>query len=85
MAKWKNILKKINNKLGETMDINKWKSVAVKKETHTMLTALCTMKERNPARMISKLVNDYVEFQAKKAKKPIDAFKKELLSKNANK
>jgi hypothetical protein len=51
------------------MDINKWKSVAVKKETHTMLTALCTMKERNPARMISKLVNDYVEFQAKKAKK----------------
>jgi hypothetical protein len=43
------------------------------------------MKERNPARMISKLVNDYVEFQAKKAKKPIDAFKKELLSKNGNK
>ena len=69
------------------MDINKWKSVAVKKETHTMLTALCTMKERNPARMISKLVNDYVVFQAKKAKKakkPIETFKKELLHKNAN-
>jgi len=66
------------------MDINKWKSVAVKKETHTMLTALCTMKERNPARMISKLVNDYVVFQAKKAKKPIETFKKELLQNNAN-
>jgi|TARA_B110000503_G_scaffold98915_1_gene148115 hypothetical protein len=64
------------------MDINKWKSVAVKKETHTMLTALCTMKERNPARMISKLVNDYVEFQAKKAKKTVDSFKKELLQKS---
>ena len=67
------------------MDINKWKSVAVKKETHTMLTALCTMKERNPARMISKLVNDYVEFQAKKAGKPIEKFKQELLSKNGHK
>tara|TARA_R110002126_G_scaffold282312_1_gene430612 strand:+ start:229 stop:447 length:219 start_codon:yes stop_codon:yes gene_type:complete len=48
------------------MDINKWKSVAVKKETHTNLTALCNEKERNPARMISKLVNDYITFQAKK-------------------
>jgi|TARA_R110000803_G_scaffold75790_1_gene140158 1-aminocyclopropane-1-carboxylate deaminase/D-cysteine desulfhydrase-like pyridoxal-dependent ACC family enzyme len=48
------------------MDINKWKSVAVKKETHTNLTALCNEKERNPARMISKLVNDYITFQAEK-------------------
>ena len=64
------------------MDINKWKSVAVKKETHTMLTALCTIKEINPARMISKLVNDYIEFQAKKAKKTVDSFKKELLQKS---
>ncbi len=64
------------------MDINKWKSVAVKKETHTMLTALCTMKERNPARMISKLVNDYVGVQAKKARKTLDSFKKELLQKS---
>ena len=64
------------------MDINKWKSVAVKKETHTMLTALCTIKERNPARMISKLVNDYIEIQAKKAKKTVDSFKKELLQKS---
>jgi hypothetical protein len=27
------------------MDINKWKSVAVTKETHTLLTALCNEKE----------------------------------------
>jgi len=63
------------------MDINKWKSVAVKKETHTMLTALCTMKERNPARMISKLVNDYVGVQAKKARKTVDSFKKRTVAK----
>lgn len=66
------------------MDITKWKSVAVKKETHTLLTALCTLKERNPARMISKLVNDYVEYQAKKHKKSLELYKKELLSKSKN-
>jgi hypothetical protein len=66
------------------MDINKWKSVAVKKETHTLLTALCTIKERNPARMISKLVNDYVGYQAKKNKKSIEVYKKELLKKGLN-
>ena len=63
------------------MDINKWKSVAGKKETHTLLTALCTVKERNPARMISKLVNDYVEFQAKKNKQSLEAYKKDIFHK----
>jgi hypothetical protein len=62
------------------MDINKWKSVAVKKETHTLLQALCTETERNPARMISKLVNDYVEYQASKKKMTADAYKKKLLN-----
>jgi len=66
------------------MDINKWKSVAVKKETHTLLTALCTIKERNPARMISKLVNDYIEFQAKKELKSVEAYRKELIKKGLN-
>jgi hypothetical protein len=28
------------------MDINKWKSVAVTKETHTLLTALCNEKRK---------------------------------------
>lgn len=66
------------------MDINKWKSVAVKKETHTLLTALCTIKERNPARMISKLVNDYVEILAKKHKRSLEAYRKELLKKGSD-
>jgi hypothetical protein len=66
------------------MDINKWKSVAVKKETHTLLTALCTIKERNPARMISKLVNDYVEILAKKNKRSLDVYRKELLKKGSD-
>jgi len=75
------------------MDINKWKSVAVKKDTHTLLTALCNEKERNPARMISKLVKDYAEFQAKKKNISVDKYISNLLKqqvvqtlqKNANK
>ena len=61
------------------MDINKWKSVAVKKDTHTLLTALCNEKERNPARMISKLVKDYAEIQAKKKNIPVDKYISNLL------
>jgi hypothetical protein len=67
------------------MDINKWKSVAVKKDTHTLLTALCDEKERNPARMISKLVKDYAVFQAKKKNMPVDKYIATLLKKNAHK
>jgi|TARA_R100001460_G_scaffold61553_1_gene101637 hypothetical protein len=67
------------------MDINKWKSVAVKKDTHTLLTALCNEKERNPARMISKLVKDYAEFQAKKKNISVDKYISTLLKKNASK
>jgi hypothetical protein len=70
------------------MDINKWKSVAVKKETHTNLTALCNEKERNPARMISKLVNDYITFQAEKKGISKDKYMNQLISKmkkNGNK
>ena len=62
------------------MDINKWKSVAVRKDTHTILIALCNETERNPARMISKLVNDYVTYQAEKKKMSKEAYTKKLLN-----
>jgi hypothetical protein len=48
------------------MDIDKFKSVAVRKPDYELLRGLCNEKFRSPASMISKLVNDYVEFQAKK-------------------
>lgn len=63
------------------MDITKWKSVAVAKDTHTLLTALCNEKERNPARMISKLVKDYTEYQAKKKGMTVEKYTTLLLSK----
>ena len=62
------------------MDVNKWKSVAVRKDTHTILIALCNETERNPARMISKLVNDYVTYQAEKKKMSKEAYTKKLLN-----
>lgn len=61
------------------MDITKWKSVAVAKETHTLLKGLCNEKERNPARMISKLVKDYIEYQAKKKGVSMEKYKSNLL------
>jgi hypothetical protein len=66
------------------MDTNKWKSVAVTKETHTLLTALCNEKERNPARMINKLVKDYTEYQAKKKGLSVEKYKSNLLAKFKN-
>ena len=50
------------------MDINKFKSVAVRKPDYQLLQGLCTEKFRSPASMISKLVNEYVEYQAGKNK-----------------
>jgi len=64
------------------MDITKWKSVAVKKSDYDLLKAICDKKYRAPAAMISKFVNDYCEFQAKKLNLTIEAFKKKLLNGN---
>jgi hypothetical protein len=62
------------------MDINKWKSVAVRIQDYNILKAISKNKFRAPASMISKLVDDYVEFQAKKMKVSKDAFVKKLLN-----
>ena len=48
------------------MDISKWKSVAVKIEDYKLLKGMCKEKFRAPAGMISKLVDDYIKFRAKK-------------------
>jgi len=61
------------------MDINKFKSVAVRIGDYNLLQGLCNKKFRSPASMISKLVREYVEFQAKKNNKSIDKYIKEDL------
>jgi len=61
------------------MDINKFKSVAVRKPDYDILQGLCNQKFRSPASMISKLVNEYVEYQATKKKMSVKKYKEEIL------
>lgn len=62
------------------MDINKFKSVAVRKPDYDLLQGLCNAKFRSPASMISKLVNEYVEFQAEKNNMTVGTYKQKILT-----
>ena len=62
------------------MDINKWKSVAVRIDDYKILQAISKNKFRAPASMISKLVDDYVGFQANKAKVSKEVYVKKLIN-----
>ena len=66
------------------MDINKFKSVAVRKADYDILQGLCNQKFRSPASMISKLVNEYVEYQALKNKMTITEYKELILKMETN-
>jgi len=66
------------------MDIDKFKSVAVRKPDYELLKGLCNEKFRSPASMISKLVNEYVEYQAKKKNLSTDKYIKEVLNVQSN-
>ena len=66
------------------MDIDKFKSVAVRKPDYELLKGLCNEKFRSPASMISKLVNDYVEYQAKKKNISLEKYVKEVLNVQSN-
>jgi hypothetical protein len=63
-----------------TMDINKWKSVAVKIDDYKLLKGMCKEKFRAPAGMISKLVHDYCKFVAKKEGTTVEAIKKKYIN-----
>lgn len=66
------------------MDIDKFKSVAVRKPDYELLKGLCNEKFRSPASMISKLVNEYVVYQAKKKNLSTDKYIKEVLNVQSN-
>lgn len=63
------------------MDIEKWKSVAVDKESYYVLTALGKIDFRSTGFMISKLVKDHVDRLAKKQKKSVSTIWRELREK----
>ena len=58
--------------------ITKWKSVAVKIEDYRLLKGMCKEKFRAPAGMISKLVDDYIKFRAKKDGISVEVYRKKL-------
>tara|TARA_R100000388_G_C7140696_1_gene109818 strand:+ start:370 stop:591 length:222 start_codon:yes stop_codon:yes gene_type:complete len=62
------------------MDINKWKSVAIKKYDYDLLKGLCKDKFRAPGAMISKILSDYVDHQARKLRIPNAAYRTKLLN-----
>jgi len=62
------------------MDTKKWRSVAVKIDTYNIIKALCDKKYRAPAAFITKLVDEYVNFQATKNKQTIEVYIKNLLN-----
>tara|TARA_R110000822_G_scaffold131397_1_gene268377 strand:- start:617 stop:844 length:228 start_codon:yes stop_codon:yes gene_type:complete len=66
------------------MDVDKWKSVAVKKQDYTLLKAICKDKYRAPGAMISKLINNHIEYEAKKNKTTVENVKKKLLNGDSN-
>ncbi len=66
------------------MDTTRWKSVAVRAEDYFLLKGLCKEKFRAPGTMISKLVHEYVEFQAKKNKLDVNQYKKKLMNGHAD-
>jgi DNA recombination-dependent growth factor C len=63
------------------MDITKWKSVAVRIEAHQLLLALCDEEDRNPARMIKRLIDKKIEHEAKQRGISFEKYKKQLLDK----
>jgi hypothetical protein len=75
----------LKNNGRKQMDITKWKSMAIKKENHTLLKGLCADKYRAPAAMFEKILLDYIDFQAKKRKMNVNKFKENLMKKGNGK
>ena len=66
------------------MDPIRWKSVAVKKGDYSLLKKICEDKYRAPGAMISKLIHNHIEYEAKKQKVSVDSFRKKLLNGDGN-
>tara|TARA_R100001443_G_C3262647_1_gene155984 strand:+ start:180 stop:389 length:210 start_codon:yes stop_codon:yes gene_type:complete len=65
------------------MNIQKHKSVAVRKEDHETLTALCGKEHRGPAQYMSLLIKKEIERRAKQKRMTPEAYKIKIM-KEAN-
>jgi hypothetical protein len=62
------------------MDTNKWKSIAVRIEDYTLLKGICKEKFRAPGAMISKLIDNHINYEAKKNKVTPEVMKKKFMN-----
>lgn len=62
------------------MDINKWKSIAVRKKDYILLKGICAEKFRAPGAMISKLIHNHILYEAKKQKVTPEVMEKKLMN-----
>tara|TARA_R100000388_G_C7214212_1_gene145261 strand:+ start:320 stop:541 length:222 start_codon:yes stop_codon:yes gene_type:complete len=62
------------------MNIKDWKSVAIRINDYKLLKGLCRNKFRAPGAMISKILNDYLDHQAKKSKMSGADYRAKLLN-----
>jgi hypothetical protein len=61
------------------MDVNKWKSVAVRKKSHTLLQALCLKEYRKPAEYIELLIDKEVVRRAKDRGMTAEAYQAKIM------
>ena len=61
------------------MDVNKWKSVAVRKKSHTLLQALCLKEYRKPAEYIVLLIDKEVVRRAKDRGMTAEAYEAKIM------
>tara|TARA_R100001443_G_scaffold113416_1_gene128025 strand:+ start:742 stop:969 length:228 start_codon:yes stop_codon:yes gene_type:complete len=61
------------------MDVNKWKSVAVRKKSHTLLQALCLKEYRKPAEYIELLIDKEVVRRAKDRGMTAEAYEAKIM------
>ena len=61
------------------MDVNKWKSVAVRKKSHTLLQALCLKEYRKPAEYIELLIDKEVARRAKERNMTPEAYQAKIM------
>ena len=66
---------------GKIMDATKWKSIAVRAGNYALLKGLCLEKKRTPGLFVEKLIEDYINYQAKKEEMSLDKYKQSLLDK----
>jgi hypothetical protein len=60
------------------MDTTKWRTVAIRIDSYKLLKGLCDKTHRNPANMISKLIDSHLTYLSKKEQIKLEDLKDQL-------